>query len=103
MDFSASDQPAPQSNTNIDGMSGINGINGINGIHDTNTDNTNNNSTTNTHTAGLAELSSLFDLLDLEGNGDLDFPEFKVGLTSIGATFSHDEATALFEAIDAES
>merc|ERR1719242_2496841 len=52
---------------------------------------------------GIAELSSLFDLLDLEGNGDLDFAEFKVGLTSIGATFSHDEATALFRAIDAEN
>ena len=54
----------------------------------------------NGHSAnGLAELSSLFDLLDLEGNGDLDLAEFKVGLSSIGGVFSHSEATLMFEAI----
>ena len=90
MDFS-SGQQSPQSNT--DGMSGVNGSNSIQATE----------TNTNTNADELAELSSLFDLLDLEGNGDLDFPEFKVGLTSIGAAFSHDEATVLFEAIDAQS
>jgi len=58
----------------------------------------------NGHSAnGLAELSSLFDLLDLEGNGDLDLAEFKVGLSSIGGVFSHSEATLMFEAMDTEN
>ena len=91
MDFTAheSSQPAPAS-ADQQHQSNMNGI-------------TAPDAPSNVEDSGLAELSSLFDLLDLEGNGDLDFPEFKVGLTSIGANFSHYEATALFEAIDAES
>ena len=49
------------------------------------------------------QLSSIFDLLDLEGNGDLDFAEFKIGLNSIGVNLSHDESLILYDAIDAES
>ena len=49
------------------------------------------------------QLSSIFDLLDLEGNGDLDFAEFKIGLNSIGVNLSHDESLTLYDAIDSES
>eukprot|EP01083_Nonionella_stella_P208438 756417_1 len=62
----------------------------------TDTPNTNN-------TDDITQLVSIFDLLDLENNGDLDFPEFKVGLTSIGVNLTQDEAIALFDSIDAEN
>eukprot|EP01084_Bolivina_argentea_P289855 497803_1 len=48
-------------------------------------------------------LATIFDLLDLQNNGDLDFPEFKVGLTSIDINLTQDEAVALFDSIDAEN
>eukprot|EP00485_Elphidium_margaritaceum_P010777 CAMPEP_0202689350 /NCGR_PEP_ID=MMETSP1385-20130828/4630_1 /ASSEMBLY_ACC=CAM_ASM_000861 /TAXON_ID=933848 /ORGANISM="Elphidium margaritaceum" /LENGTH=648 /DNA_ID=CAMNT_0049344471 /DNA_START=2320 /DNA_END=4263 /DNA_ORIENTATION=- len=51
----------------------------------------------------LAQLSSIFEVLDLDGNGDLDFAEFKVGLNSIGIQLTHDEAITLFESIDTEN
>ena len=51
----------------------------------------------------LTQLTSIFDILDLDGNGDLDLPEFKVGLTSIGINLTHEEAYTLFESIDVES
>ena len=51
----------------------------------------------------LEQLTSIFDILDLDGNGDLDLPEFKVGLSSIGINLTHEEAITLFESIDAES
>eukprot|EP00484_Ammonia_sp_Unknown_P026007 CAMPEP_0197050198 /NCGR_PEP_ID=MMETSP1384-20130603/25144_1 /TAXON_ID=29189 /ORGANISM="Ammonia sp." /LENGTH=861 /DNA_ID=CAMNT_0042482569 /DNA_START=1 /DNA_END=2586 /DNA_ORIENTATION=+ len=51
----------------------------------------------------LAQLSSIFDVLDLDGNGDLDLPEFRVGLNSIGINLTHDETNTLFESIDTEN
>ena len=49
----------------------------------------------------LEQLTSIFDIWELDG--DLDLPEFKVGLSSIGINLTHEEAITLFESIDAES
>ena len=45
------------------------------------------------------QLAAIFDVLDLDETGDLDLPEFKVGLSSIGINLSHEEAITLFESI----
>ena len=47
-------------------------------------------------------LAQLIDILDLGDNGDLDLPEFKMGLNTIGINLSHDEALTLFQSIDTE-
>lgn len=50
------------------------------------------------------QLLSIFELLDLQGNGDLDFPEFVVGLKTIGLNdISHEESVKLFASIDSEN
>ena len=54
-------------------------------------------------TNAIEELTSVFELLDLEGNGDLDFSEFKLGLTSVGVKLSQEEAIQLYQSIDADS
>ena len=71
-------------------MDQMNGIGNIHNIHGMNSGDV------------LEQLTSIFDILDLDGNGDLDLPEFKVGLSSIGINLTHEEAITLFESIDAE-
>ena len=51
----------------------------------------------------IDELTNAFDLLDLEGNGDLEFLEFKLGLQSLTLNLSHEEAIQLFESIDSDN
>ena len=47
-------------------------------------------------------MTAAFDLLDLEGNGDLEFVEFKIGLQSLNVDLTHEEAIQLFDSIDAD-
>ena len=54
-------------------------------------------------TTAKDELTNAFDLLDLEGNGDLELADFKLGLRTLNLNVTQEEAIQLFESIDTEN
>ena len=50
----------------------------------------------------IKEMTDIFNLLDLDGNGDLDREEFKLGLRTLQVNITHADAMDLFDSIDNE-